>query len=360
MTQHPARPIGTTAVLASKPDTAPWLLHNVADVLSMQDGGLRFQRFPESVRLHLNEHAADRAFDVVGTEVRFVLEGATAEVQLHALANTTSLQVFWGDFRVNEEQIVGPDLRTITIRRPDWLLGIPRRQLGRTAFDTRVCRVFLARGTICFHGVTGDIRRPLPSELPARSCLGYGTSITQGAGSSMRHLAYLFQTAMRLRMDAIDLGCAASCLCEPVVADHIAARRDWDLALLEISTNMSGFPLPEFRDRVDHMVRVIAQADPSRWVVPMTLFPKAADLGPEHIAKDSGGTPEQYREVLRAVVVNAALPNVRLIEGRDLLREWRGLGPDLLHPSDFGHTLIAERLARRLRPLLRVAPGASR
>jgi phospholipase/lecithinase/hemolysin len=49
---------------------------------------------------------------------------------------------------------------------------------------------------------------------------------------------------------------------------------------------------------------------------------------------------------LREIVAGKA--NVKLCEGRALLPEWRRLSADLLHPTDYGHTLIAENLTKEI------------
>lgn len=329
-------------------------LHNVAEFQEQPDGGIRFQRVPEMVRLALNEHARMRAYDAACTEIRFVMNDRHAEILLHTLADTASVQVFLGDFRVNQEYIVGREPTTIPVQPPEWFLSLPPENLAPLGFAPRVCRIFIARGTVCFHGVKGNVRPPRKDELPALTCLTYGTSITQGAGSSLRHLCFASQTAMRLRADLVNLGFASSCQCEPAMADYMAARNDWDLALLEISTNMSAFSLQEFTERTAYMVNAMASTSPDRLIACMTLFPKTADLGPEHVGRNCGGTPEQYRQALRDVVAECGHPNVALFEGRELLPEWRGLSSDLLHPTDYGHTIIAENLARRLRERLKL------
>lgn len=331
------------------------LLHNVAELTEMPCGGVRFQRAPENVRQGLNDHARERMFDVVASEIRFVMEGDSAEVQLHSLSDVITAQVFFGDFRVNEVHTIGPDIFTLRAQKPAWFLSLDPDGLGPLAFAPCVCRIFLAAGTACFHGVTGDVRPPTPDELPSRRYLAYGTSITQGAGSSLRHLCYVSQAAMRLRADAINLGCGGSALCEAAMADYIAARDDWDFCTLALSTNMSGFPLPEFRRRVAYMVNTVASSPGDRPVACITLWPKGGDLGPEHVNPGCGGAPEEYRQVLREAVADCDRSHVHLLEGRELLPEFRGLSADLLHPTDYGHTIMAQRLAERLEDIIQAA-----
>jgi hypothetical protein len=332
-------------------------LHNVAEVREMEDGGVRFQRVPEDVRLALNAHAQERMLDVAGSEIRFVLEGGRAEVKLHAAGGVSCAQVFYGDFHSGRVETVGPDPTTLRVEPPPWFMGLDPALLGPLSFSPRLCRVVLSRGAICFHGVDGDVRPPGPGEVPSLRYLAYGTSITQGSATTLRHLCYVAGTAWRLGADAINLGVGSSAFCEEALADYIAARGDWNVATLALSTNMSGFDLGEFERRVAYMVDRVGGSDPERPVACITIWPKAADLGPEHVSPGHRGTPEQYREALRGIVRSCGRPNVHLLEGPALLPEMRGLAPDLLHPTDYGHALIAENLARELSRIVRVGRG---
>ena len=74
-----------------------------------------------------------------------------------------------------------------------------------SSFSHRVCRLVLYGGLVCLRQVHGDVRPPTADELPAFRYLAYGTSITQGAAASMRHLGYASQTAWRLGADLINL-----------------------------------------------------------------------------------------------------------------------------------------------------------
>ena len=328
-------------------------LHNVAELRDMEDGGVRFQRVPEDVRLGLNEHAQERMLDVVGSEIRFVIENGSATVDLHAVSAETCAQVFYGDFQSGRIEMIGPERKSLTIEPPAWFMSLDPEQLGRLSFSPRVCRVVLSKGCLCFHGVEGEVRPPTRDEVPSLRYLAYGTSITQGAATTLRHFSYVPQTAWRLGADVINRGVGSSAHCEKILSDYIAERDDWQAATLALSTNMSGFKLDEFERRVAYMVDRVGGSDPARTVVCITLWLKGADLGPEHVNPDAGGTPEQYREVLRKVVADRGHANVHLLEGPELLPEIRGLAPDILHPTDYGHTIIAENLAARLQELLR-------
>ena len=115
---------------------------------------------------------------------------------------------------------------------------------------------------------------------------------------------------------------------------------------------MQGFPLDEFRRRVDYMVNTVAGADTSRPVACITLYPYFRDFGGSDPDAEYGGTPEEYRQALREVVAECPLPNVHLIEGTEILTNIGGLTGDLIHPSDNGMIEMGRNLFARLKPLL--------
>ena len=330
-------------------------LHNVAEAVPAADGGVRLQRVPESVRRCLSEHGRERMLDPAGVEIRFVPEQDGAALALHSLSGRTDLWAFWGDFQAGPLPSVGQDLATVEVRAPRWFLDQEIAGLGAASFSHRVCRVWLQGGAVCFHGLEGRARPPRAGEVPALYYLGYGTSITQGAGSSLRHLSFLAQTARRLGADALNLGCASAAFCEPELADYIGRRRDWHVATLEPTANLLKVPLEEFRRRAAGLVAAVAGPDPARPVACLTLMPLAADADPRQVGADWGGTPDDYRRVFREVAEGSGLPNVHCIEGRDLLAGVRDLTTSMIHPSDYGHGQIAANLAPRLGRWLRVA-----
>ncbi|MDS0300807.1 GDSL-type esterase/lipase family protein [Halogeometricum sp. S1BR25-6] len=146
---------------------------------------------------------------------------------------------------------------------------------------------------------------------------------------------------------APNLGCSGSAYCEPAMAEHIAARDDWDVATLSLSVNMAntgGFPVEEFEARAEPFVNTVAAAHPDKPVACVTLFPYFDDV----TESGDGEHAEAYRETLRTVVAKSPHQNLSVVEGPDLL-PLTGLSADLLHPGDEGMRAIGEGLSRHLR-----------
>ena len=69
------------------------------------------------------------------------------------------------------------------------------------------------------------------------------------------------------------------------------------------------------------------------------------------MANLADGTCEDYRQALRDAVASVNSPLVRIAEGPDLM-PMDAHSDDLVHPSDLGMGIIAERLAPQLAAIL--------
>ncbi len=329
-------------------------LHNVAEVQPVA-GGVRLQRVPEAVRQQLNPKAQERALFPANCEIRFITDADVTQITL-SCEYPTPIRVFHGLFDGRVQEVIGPEPTTITLARPALLSQLERDWWRDHPFDPAVYRLVfsaMARAPVCLHAINGKGHQPpRPEQLPKRTYLAYGTSITQGAKSEAPHLSYAAQTAWRLGADLVNLGFGSSAHCEPALADYIASRADWDLATFEVSVNMLGFPLDEFRRRVEYLIHTVGSARPARPIAGITLLPFHRDCIVDAPASPSRVPAEAFRQCLREAVTRCGLPNVHLIEGPELLRNLGGLTMDLIHPSDHGMIEIAQNLALRLQPLL--------
>lgn len=328
-------------------------LHNVGAAVETEDG-LRLERVPEDVRREFNERSQEEYQRPDGAEIRFV--GDSVEVTLSCPEGSCEVTPFWGPFATqpDEHVTVESEPTTIELERPERVTAVDRDRIDDRYVAPEVGRLVLFGNPTVLHDVSGDVRPPRDDELPERRVLAYGTSITQGAFASHHGLSYAHQTARRLGADNINLGSGGSAFCENELADYLADRDDWDLALLSVSVNMIavGFDAAEFRDRAGYLVDTVAGAHPDKPVAAVTLFPLFADVCPGIDDTDEWeATPEEYRAALRDAVEAADRENLHLIEGPDLLRDVGGLSPDLLHPMDHGMIEIAQNLAGRLSDL---------
>jgi lysophospholipase L1-like esterase len=343
---------------AARPDAAApfanvaW--HNVGEIVPVpasDGGGFRLQRVPAAVREHLNPAAQKGSACPAGVELRFNLVGAQAKVILcyvdarsaHRRTAPVFVEVRQGDFLVRTV-VLHEEWTEVLIERPKLeallVAGAARERVG---FDAGLVRVVFPHGVeVRVQAIEGDVAPPRADQVPARRLLAYGSSITQGYDSVRPGDPYPARLARMLRVDALNLGFGSGAFLEPQMADWIAARSDWDFAVLELGVNLlSRVPADEFRSRVRYFLTRIAAAHPTKriWVVDQFLS-----------FRDLNGSAKQaeFRTIVREVVAELALPEVRHIDGRSLLTEPTGLGADLLHPSPEGFAEIARNLALRM------------
>lgn len=341
--------------------------HGVAELRRVEDHpGLRLQRVPEAVRLKLNAKAARRMLAPDGAEIRFVSAADVVEVTLSSAESQIEVIAFWGGFQGLQRCRVGPEPATLRFEYPQRVRQLRPDAARGHAFPRHVWRLGI-RGTdkhaiAHFHAIRGEgLRPPRADELPERTCLAYGSSITDGFGATAWHLAFVAQMARRLKADAINLGSAGSAWCEPELADYMAARTDWDFATLCLALNMIGgaFSVDEFHERARYMVHAMAAADERRPVLCITPVPYFGDLCADVEGPHGRGLSEPYRDALRRIVSDCPHPNVHMVEGSDLLRDIDGYSIDLAHPGDAGMVQIGQMLAARLERILDDAPRAA-
>lgn len=339
-------------------------LHNVAELVSEPAlNGSRIQRVPETTRVNLEEGAQLRTQNPDGCEIRFVLEEGFAEVTLSAKEPGTTVTLFHGPFHGRQQWTLTAEPQTIRVQLADdvrdRLSAVGNDVAEAFRYAPSVFRlVFYGRGIAILHDIRGRIRPPKAEELPGKTMLAYGTSITHGAAATQAHLTWVAQTAWRLGVDALNLGVGGACLSEPAYGEFIAAREDWDLAVLSLSVNMigRGFTIKDFSARVRYLVDTIAGAHPKKPIACVSIYPYHGDWKPE-LQKTAKAAPSEFRDALRRIVIDLGYPNLHYIDGRTILTDVSGLTADIIHPSDLGMITMGENMARALRPLLRQTPS---
>ena len=320
--------------------------HNISHTTTVSGcPGVSLHRVPDSVRAELNEVAQDVALCPSHAEIRFITAAPVSKLTLYSGGHHEYAFVYCGDYLVGEHCIEPNQSLTIELVLPAGLRELDPGGFRR--FPSKVWRVRLS-GTHRIHFVdldTGghDVRPPLPSDMPARRWLAYGSSITQGFSASRLANPWTQLAATLLGYDLLNLGFGGSCHAEPAMADYIAGRDDWDLCTLELGINLLDKPLTddEFRARVGYWLDRLHATRPKATVVVITPFLNQQDLVGKRSPKDLHSL-ENFREILREeVAARPNRPNLRLIEGCEILNRADGLSADLCHPSDFGHALMA-------------------
>jgi hypothetical protein len=153
--------------------------------------------------------------------------------------------------------------------------------------------------------------------------------------------------AQHLGVDLVNLGLGGGANCERAMADYIASRNDWNLAVFEIGINMlprKDITTEEFRGRVRFFLQRTAKSNPDRWIFCTDMFTFVPEVNPG--LRRHG----EFRRIVREEVEALDLPRLFHVDGRSLLRDPSGLSSlDLIHPSPHGMEQIAHKFSSMIK-----------
>ena len=176
----------------------------------------------------------------------------------------------------------------------------------------------------------------MPDEVPQQTWLAYGSSITFGGNALFAPNAYVQHAAVRLGVDVLNKGLPGSCLCEPSMADYLAAMK-WDFATLELGVNLVELATPEeFAGRARGLLNRVHGSNPGRPIFVIDIFPNRADFLIDQNDPAARNT-RPFRDIIRDHVTTTNHPNLRHIPAGQTLDNPAFLSADLVHPSDEGH-----------------------
>ena len=312
--------------------------------------GLRINRFPSDI-INTFDSAMPASFSR-GCELRFVPDKGQVTIYLMAIDEDGEILVFFGDYMCNRYILPKGVITPIHIIKPD-LLNKDFAELNKqTRFTKRVCRVFFNNKSIvhyCGSDTYGNqIESPHNDDKPRLSWLAYGSSITHGACAISNHNSYIQQTARLLNSQVHNFGMSGSCMCEKEMADYIANYNDWDFVTLELGVNMrERYSVQEFKNRAKYLIETVANKNKDKKVFVITIYPNIHTYNEEEPVSEN---ELKFNEILRNIVDNGLFDNICLIEGNEILTDFRTLSSDLIHPSDSGHIDMAYNLYKKILP----------
>ena len=192
----------------------------------------------------------------------------------------------------------------------------------------------------CIYGIEGDISLPKSYQVPKKSLLSYGSSITHGAGSSVPTSGYAFNLATKLGMNLRNLGMAGAAHMDEAMAEYIAEQK-WDIAILELGINVIDWTIEKFEEKARNFIHTIASTHPDRPIYCISMFTSYADFV---ITEQIQG----MRKVLQQIVEELNLPLLYYVDGSKCLPDLTGLTSDALHPSNTGMASITEYLYQQI------------
>lgn len=322
------------------------LYNNVDDVIKTPQG-IRLLRYPEKVLEKINPQARLMARYACNIEIRFVTEAPTCFVSILSESDAGDVTVYYGDYALEKIMLEKGKITRLTLSVPEKISNLESDFYKNNLYKMGVWRLHLHGSvmTVCDIDTQGfSIRPPKASEMPERTMLSYGSSISHGAGSFYSPLTYVNTLAKLLKVNCLAKGTGGSCFAEKEVADNFAARNDWDFALLEMGVNMAPiFTVEEFKKRFTYFADKMYST--GKKLIFVTIYPHS-----EHYRSHNGKKSEEYNnilaynEIIREKVSEFSKERVILIEGSEVLNTTELLSADGIHPSTEGHIIMGNNL----------------
>lgn len=319
-------------------------LFNVEEI-EETGNGIRLYRFPKSIlntigREYFNRYVARMT---TGCEIRFVGE---AMITLGAIEEDGYVEIFRGDFQHSRQLVKKGQKCSIQLSYGQPLDNYPLE--GNMQYSKDVWRVVFAHdfcGVIYDIDKYSEVRPPRKEEVPSKTILAYGSSITHGASSNLFSLSYLARTGVLLNAQMLNKGMGGSCFCEKEMGDYIKTA-ECDCIMLELGANMIGvFPPEEFYKRATYVVKS-ALATGKKTVL-ISPYLNCKDFSYDNEEKELSQT---FHKLCRKIA--SENEGLLFIDGLTVLSEVTQFTTDLTHPSMLGHNIMAERLCKKLTELI--------
>lgn len=320
------------------------MYHNF-DSVEKTNQGMRLGRFSEKLMNTVNPHARYMARYACNCEMRFVTDANTCFVSLLSEEGSARVDIYYGDYMIQERILESGVITRINLTKPQPVSDLDGDFYKNNKFKYGVWRLHFHNTviTVCGVDTLGQaVRPPLPEEMPGKTMLSYGSSISHGSGAVYNPVSYVNSTAYRLGVDCLAKGVGGSCFIENEVADEFSARSDWDFALFELGVNMvDRFEVEVFKERFNYFADKMYQT--GKKLVFLTMFPYTLLY-----RKNSEELQKKYRkmnEIIREKCSEFDKERVMLVEGSDILTTTEMLSADGIHPSTEGHIMMGQKLA---------------
>lgn len=324
-------------------------IHNAAELIENTDGSVSFRRVPECVQnsMEINKDACECA---TGTELRFVIKSDFAVIKLRTRkGGFGTVNVFRGDILSSWDEfqkVITPNETEIVIKKHQTPKTLEKmsEQL-KTAWSPDVVRVVFNHGYYEITDVTGDVEPPKKSQIPAKTLMAYGSSITHGSNSVISYMSWLSILSRKLGVDNINLGMAGSCAIEPEVINYIASEGEkgkWDFAVLELGINVLSWNGEKINERVGNAITQVAGRNRDKMIFVVSPFYCSDDFY-------GGGKADLWRRYIKEIADKLNYLNVTVINGLDILGEMCYLSADEIHQSIDGMMHIADNMYRYIK-----------
>lgn len=327
-------------------------IHNIGEIIEMPNGSVSWCRVPLAVYENMeSEQGKAMCKGSTGVELRFIIKSESVTLRMRTIGGEGVFHVYrgsiqggWEDHEVNKT--VSDEFSEFVIKKSENIPMLERISKDfEYSFSPEVVRVIFDRGSYELLDIIGDIELPKKEQMPDRTLLAYGSSITHGSNSIDTSHSWLSVLAHNLKMDCRNLGMAGSCLMESEMVEYIAAEGEkgaWDIAMLELGINALDWETEKITERVENTLKQIARRNLSKQIYVISPFYSYDDYKNE-------GKAEKWRRIIEQVIKELKYANVTYINGLDLLGDMSLISADEVHPNIYGVAQIGVKLSEILK-----------
>lgn len=329
-------------------------LHNVETIVNNADGSISWKRVPENV-FNVLEANKNTAVNSTGVELRFKMKSDKVVLKMATTSGEGLFHVYrgaiqggWEDHEVHKFVRTQPE--EYEIKRSEYynLLKTMTEQ-AESEWNSEVIRVIFDRGNFKIFDIIGDIEPPEKEDCPKKTLFCYGSSITHGSNAIDISHSWASLLARELDYDLKNKGMAGSCCMEPEYADFIAAegrKGNWDALIMELGINVLNWEDEKILERASYIIKQTASLNPDKPIFVISPFYHCNE------SVDEKDRAKVWRKILGDIVADFGYPNVRYINGLDILDNMTLISADSVHPNIYGVAQIAEMLTKIIKPVL--------
>lgn len=325
-------------------------IYNIEEIIHNEDGSISWLRLPKNVYDKLeSEQGKNMAQNSTGVELRFKMSGSKATIRMAVKSGEGCFHIYrgsvqggWADHEVHKCVKTQPQDFVIDASEDKEKLKIMSEK-NKSQWNSEVIRIIFDRGNFKIFDVTGDIQPPEKQDLPEKSLMCYGSSITHGSNSIDMSHSWASVLAHNINYDVKNKGMAGSCFMEPRFADYIAAegaKNNWDILTLELGINVLGWEESKIYERVEYIIKTVAEANKEKPIFVISPFYHCGETF------DKNDRTHIWRNIISETVAKLGYSNVTYINGLDLLGDITLISADFVHPNIYGVAQIAERLTK--------------
>lgn len=310
----------------------------------------RFERIPRDIALGVSEGVAVQSYEPAGAKVRFSTDSDFIAIRVEAgwitrRPHFTDIEA--GGFDLYEDTENGPIYHGVFIPPMDAKDGFESKIRFPDSKMRNLTILFPIHSCVkkLYVGVRpGSALDPGKNHINDIPVVCYGSSITQGTGTSRPGMVYSNILSRRLNTYILNLGFSGQCKGEPSMAKYIA-----DLSMSAFIYDYDeNAPTPEHLEAThEPFFKIIREKHPD---LPIIMLSR-----PSIPARNERHKP--FREVVLKTYQNAVAAgdkNVWFIDGTAYVSEFGGDDCilDGIHPNDYGYMIMANQIQKILEKII--------